>query len=314
MNPSPAPAQPAESDDREQQALDWFSRLRADNLNPDERRAFEHWLEAPANARTFAEVQLFWQQLQAPPRRARRAPPRTVARAWRGWAVAAAVLLIGGLVLLAQWPAVQRANSNVATAPGERRQVQLADGSRLTLDSASAVDVDLRGPVRKVRLVQGQMYIEVIRDGRPFVVDIDEAQVQVLGTRLSVSRGHDHNEVVLLKGNVEVSSNGDKRLLAAGQRLTFNGSRLDQVEKVDAERFLAWREGQLRVSEMPLREVLQKLADYQGTRLLLLDDQAGQKRVSGSFNLDQASTAFEALISSQQLKANHLAGQLIIVR
>lgn len=317
MNPSPAPVPPIEPGDREQQALDWFTRLRAHDFSPDERLAFELWRLDAANARCFAEVESFWQQLELPARRAHRvqkAQRREAPRAWRGWAIAASVLLVSGLVLMAQLPMLQRLNSDVATAPGERRQIQLADGSRLTLDSASAVDVDLRGPVRKVRLVQGQVFIEVIHDGRPFVVDVDDAQVQVLGTKFSVSRGLDHNEVVLLKGKVEVSSGRDTRMLAPGQRLTFSGSRLDTVEKIDAERLLAWREGQLRVRDVPLREVLQTLADYKGSRLLLLDEQAGQRRVSGSFNLDQADTALDALIRNQKLEVNDLAGQMIIVR
>lgn len=245
---------------------------------------------------------------------ANNAERRQVPRSWRGWALAASVLLVSGLVLLAQMPWLQRLSSDVATAPGERRHVQLADGSRLLLDSASAVDVDLRGPVRKVRLVQGQMYLEVIHDGRPFVVDLDDAHIQVLGTRFSVSRGHDHNDVVLLKGKVEVSSGGDKRLLAPGQRLSFSASRLGTVENVDAERLLAWRTGQLRVQDVPLREVLQKLAGYQGRRLLLLNEQTGERRVSGSFNLDRTDKALNALISTQQLRASDLAGHVIIVR
>lgn len=239
---------------------------------------------------------------------------REVRRCWRGWLIAASVLLVGGLLLLAQLPLLQRLNSDVASAPGERRLIRLADGSRLLLDSASAVDVDLRGPVRKVRLVQGQIFIEVIHDGRPFVVDIDDAQVQVLGTQFAVSRGHEHNEVVLLKGKVEVSSGDDKRLLAPGQRLSLSANRLGMVENVDAQRLLAWRTGQLQVREVALREVLETLAGYQGRRLLLLDDQAGQRRISANFNLDQADNALDALLRSQKLRASDLAGLLIIVR
>ncbi|NER66602.1 hypothetical protein G3436_25520 [Pseudomonas sp. MAFF212427] len=65
---------------------------------------------------------------------------------------------------------------------------------------------------------------------------------------------------------------------------------------------------------MPLQQVLEQLADYQGSRLILLNGAAGQRRVSGSFNLDQADTAFDALISSQKLRADALLGHWIIVR
>ncbi|MGH8383831.1 FecR family protein [Pseudomonas sp.] len=155
-----------------------------------------------------------------PGNRVHKAQRREAPHSWLGWTIAASVLLVGGLVLMMQLPYLQRLNSDVASASGERRQIQLADGSKLMLDSASAVDVDLRGPVRKVRLIQGQLFINVVHDGRPFVVEVDDAQIQVLGTRFSVSRGHEHDEVILLKGKVEVSSAfGEKRLLAPGQRL-----------------------------------------------------------------------------------------------
>ncbi|MNC76059.1 hypothetical protein D3C75_1277060 [compost metagenome] len=65
---------------------------------------------------------------------------------------------------------------------------------------------------------------------------------------------------------------------------------------------------------MPLRDVLQRLADYQGSRLLLLDEQAGRRLVSGNFNLNQAADAFAALATTEQLRTHNLAGQLIIVR
>jgi len=313
MNPSPETTSTIEPGDREQQALDWFTRVRADDLSAAEQLAFAQWHQQRENARAFAELEQFWQQLELPARRVRRAEYRPAKRPWRRLAVAACIMLVSGLLVL-QLPTLQRLNSDYATSAGERRHLRLADDTLLVLDSASAVDVDLRGPVRKIRLVQGQLFLDVSHDGRPFVVEVDGAQVQVLGTRFSVSRAKDHDEVVLLKGKVEVSNNGQKRMLDPGQRVTFNNQRLDAVQAVDAERLTAWRDGQLRVREVPLRQVLEQLAGYQGARLVLLDEQVGRRLVSGSFNLDKADNALDALAQSQDLNIHNLAGQLILVR
>ena len=68
------------------------------------------------------------------------------------------------------------------TAAGEVRQLALADGSRVTLDGGTAVDIDLAGDARRVRLYRGEVYVEVAPGGKPFVViDRDAA------TRLGVS-------------------------------------------------------------------------------------------------------------------------------
>ena len=93
-----------------------------------------------------------------------------------------------------------------------------------------------------------------------------------------------------------------------------DGERLDAPQTVDAERLLAWRDGQLRVRDVPLQQVLEQLATYKGARLVLLNEAAGQRRVSGSFNLDQADSALDALLSSQKLRADALLGHWIIVR
>lgn len=103
-------------------------------------------------------------------------------------------------------------------------------------------------------------------------------------------------------------------MLAPGQRLEVQGERVSAPETVDAERLLAWRTGQLRVREVPLQQVLQQLAGYQGKRLVLLNEQAGQRRVSGSFNLDKADSALDALVSSQQLQVHPLLGHWLIIR
>ncbi|MFF7064178.1 FecR domain-containing protein [Pseudomonas sp. NPDC008258] len=295
-----------------QQALNWFTRLRAENLGSDEFAAFEAWRLKPQNARAYAEVEQLWQTLELPAHRVRKAD-RGKAKRWPRYAAAACLVLAAGAAWLSV-PALQELGSDYATVAGERREVLLNDGSRLWLDSASSVDVDVQGATRTVRLRQGRVFAEVVHDGRPFVVHVDEAKVEVLGTRFSVSREAGGDEVVLLSGRVQVSTPSHQQLLASGQRLRVHGERVETPESVDAERLLAWRTGQLRVREVPLQQVLQQLVGYQGKRLVLLNEQAGQRRVSGSFNLDKADSALDALVSSQQLQAHVVLGHWLIIR
>lgn len=303
---------PTHTTDRARQALDWFTRLRAEDVSATERQAFAAWQALPGNAEAFAEVEALWGALELPARRVRKAGRQRRA-AWPRLATAACLLLATGIAWL-QWPALQRLGSDYATRAGERADYTLADGSRLRLDSNSAVDVRLDGATRLLHLRQGRVFLDVQHDGRPFVVEVDDAQVRVLGTRFAVARNDDSDEVLLQSGKVEVLAGTQRQLLAPGQRLSVQGSTISLPQAVDAERLLAWRDGQLRVREAPLRAVLQRLADYQGQRLVLLDDAVGQRLVSGSFNLDQADSALDALLSSQNLRAHSVAGRWLIVR
>ena len=295
----------------QQQALDWFTRLRDERLDSAEREAFEAWIQLPQNAQAYAEVEHLWRTLELPAQRVRKAE-RSRRRPWPRLAAVACLIMAAGVAWISA-PRLQGLGSDYVTAAGERREVLLGDGTRLWLDSASAVDVDLQGPMRRVWLREGRVFADVVRDGRPFVVQVDQAKVEVLGTRFSVSRSAVGDEVVLLSGRVQVSTPLQQQLLTPGQRLMVLDQQVQAPQAVDAERLLAWRSGLLQVREAPLKDVLRQLAEYQGKRLVLLDEKVGRQPVSGSFNLDRAGSALDALVSSRQLQAHTLLGHWLII-
>ena len=222
-------------------------------------------------------------------------------------------MLVAALAWL-YWPLMQRLGSELHTDSGERRSVRLADGSTLHLDSASAMNVDLRGRTRQLHLVQGQVYLEVMLDGRAMEVQVDDTRIQVFGTRLQIARHADHDELVVLSGKAAVLQGGDQRLVNAGERVTFSESRINSVEKIDARLADAWRNGQLKARNLPLSEVLERLADYRGQRVWMMNEQAAYQRISGDFDLDHPAQSLERLAADQQLRLHNLLGHWLIVR
>jgi len=309
---SPMPATQIQADPQ-QEALEWFSRLRQPGCDERERQAFGQWCQDPLNAHAYAELEACWQQLQAPPARPR---PRMlkVRSSYFGKALAALFLLVLGVLAYLYWPLMQRVACELHTDVGERRSTRLADGSTLHLDSASAMNVDLRGRTRQLHLVQGQVYLEVVLDGRAMEVQVDDARIQVFGTRLMVARHADHDELVVLNGKAMVIQGGDQRLVSTGERVTFTEARINPVQKADVKAAEAWRSGQLRASEMPLGQVIERLASYQGRRVWLMDEQTAYRRVSGDFNLDRPGETLEALAAEQHLQLYGVLGQWLIVR
>jgi transmembrane sensor len=103
---------------------------------------------------------------RAAPRKAIPARPR---RRWIGGSIAAALALTV-LGALEDWPMLLRAD--YTTGVGERRSVALADGSHVTLDSGSAIAVDLSGARRHIRLLKGAALFTVAPDrAHPFTVE-----------------------------------------------------------------------------------------------------------------------------------------------
>jgi len=309
---SPMPAKQLKPDPQ-QEALGWFSLLRQPGCDEAQRQAFAAWCQVVENAHAYAELETFWQQLQPPPARPR---PRqvTVRRNHLGKWLALVFLLGLGAAAYLYWPLLQRLASELHTDVGERRSTRLADGTTLNLDSASAINVDLRGRTRQLHLVQGQVYLEVMLDGRAMEVEVGNARIQVFGTRLQVTRHASHDELVVISGKAMVIQGGGQRLVSAGERVTFDDTRIDPVQKADLKTAFSWRTGQLKATNVPLGQVLERLAGYQGQRLWVLDEQVAHRRVSGDFNLDRAGESLQALAVAQHLQLQGVLGHWLVVR
>ena len=309
MSPTPALHPQA---DPEREALEWFSRLRHPGCDERQRQAFAAWCQAPENARAYAELEACWQQLTTTPRP--RVPLVHSRRSHAGtWLAVLFLLILAGLAY-GYWPQAQRLGSDLYTDSGERRSVRLADGTTLHLDGASALDIDLRERTRQMQLIQGQVYLEVMLDGRALQVQVDDARIEVYGSRLMLARHGTYDELVVLNGKAMVLQGGDQRMVSAGERVTFTDARIGQVSKIDVKTVDAWRNGHLLARDMPLGEVLERLAGYQGRRVWLLDEQTAQRRVSGDFDLDHPSHSLERLADEQHLRLYGVLGRWLVVR
>ena len=196
-------------DEMEATAVDWFVRLHAPDTTPEDRQAHAEWLSAnPAHREHYDAVEDAWQDLDGLELRARdeldrldlhggRRVTRQAALWFGGFATAAAVMLVAVLTLYE--PTVR-----FETAKAEQRQVSLEDGSRLHLNTASAVAVRFTSDVREVSLSKGETLFDVNHDERrPFVVRAGSSNVIAIGTRFAVYLDGDKLTVTVLEGRVD---------------------------------------------------------------------------------------------------------------
>lgn len=286
----------------------WCVRLRESDCTEAERRKFERWRQAsPEHSQAYAQAERLWAQLamavedpalQAMPEA--RLPPRrlypTARPAWFrfGWAAAALVCIaVAGHVLLSEpVPAGRR----YATAVGETRPVTLEDGSVVTLDAGSGMEVRY-GKERRVALERGTAFFEVVSDpSRPFVVVAGEGRATVLGTRFQVRIASDQPEVVLQEGAVRLDladgGAGQGVVLAPGQKAMLGDARTWQAEAADVEVLTAWRQGRLIFRDVPLADALAQMARYHPEEMRLEDPGLATLLVNGVFRAgDMASFA-----------------------
>lgn len=215
------------------------------------------------------------------------APPSRVART-----LAIAVLVTAAALLVWQDPAWR--TEQVATPADRRATVELADGSRVELDTDTRLAVSRHLRSRRVVLETGRALFDVQPSAwRPFTVEAGATQVRVLGTAFDVRRQSEEVTVTVVRGRVAVTgTDGTTTLQADGQVRTHAG-RLDAPTAVNSANATAWRQGQLVFQRAPLPEVLDEIARYSGRPVRLGDASLARLEVSGVYRTANA----EALLA-----------------
>lgn len=157
--------------------------------------------------------------------------------------------------------------TTVSTNNGQTSKVTLPDHSVVWVNSGTTLSYNSGFGLqnRDIKL-SGQAYFQVERNEKiPLVVDCNNLQVKVLGTKFDVSAYPKNKEinVVLESGSVELLSSNDKSfdyLLKPGEMARFNNLNNElKIEKADTYKFTSWKDGVLIFKNDPMPEVFEKL-------------------------------------------------------
>ena len=309
-----------------EQAIDWMVELRAATPDPALLQRVRLWLQQdPAHQQAwnrleqrlghpFAALLALDQRAPGQAAEARRLLMQPT-RSRRDVLGAMASLGLFGAALWGGWRSdtTQGWLADLHTGRGERRSFTLADGSRLSLNSASAVDVQFDAGQRLLVLRHGELLIQVARDPlRPLRVRTAQGQVQALGTRFLVSQEQDATRVVVLQHSVRASlADGQWAELQQGQAALLRNNTIERLTGEQQQR-AAWLEGRLEVLDAPLHGVIDALRPYQ-RGYIRLAPAARDLRVQGVFPLDQPQHALEALAEALPISVERYGPWLMLI-
>ncbi|MEO1720903.1 MAG: FecR domain-containing protein [Pseudomonadota bacterium] len=177
----------------------------------------------------------------------------------------------------------------------EPEGARLASGDAVTLDADSALVDESGDGNRDVQLLRGAAYFEVAPDGRPFLVSVDDVEIEVLGTAFEVAVIEDEVAVTVGEGEVEVRTDGASRQLEAGDRLTRTDDGALSVTEVDPDDVATWRRGQLIVDGMTVAQVAAVIDRRLPGQIVILDSALAEARVAGTFDLENPLNALRTL-------------------
>lgn len=321
----------------------WAEHMQGEDEAVDE-PLFRQWLAADeANGRAWQRVCAAWvafedaqgdealrrMRAQALSFRPRRAVPR-----WLPFAAAASVVLaVGGTFAVRHGLPGAAGDDGVAsptrvqmaaytTKVGQMSQVTLEDGTRLTLDTDSEVDVGFTGTARLARLVRGQAFFDVAHDrAHPFRVAVADRVITVLGTRFNMRLIDGSAQVMLVQGSIGVHRGSDPAApqgeelerLVPGQVMVAGGQGADRVTQGDAEKAISWREGTLRFDSTTIGEAAKAFNRYSSLHLVVDDPQVADMRIGGTFRTDDSAGFARITAQLHGLRVRQAAGGNIIL-
>lgn len=328
----------------EDQATEWFMRLRGGTRTPALQAEFDRWLAAdPAHEREYRAVERLWCELtpygrsdevrvlrhqavedsEAAAHRHRRGRHL---RALRSLAAGAGLVALAGLLAINQFPLQQ---ARYQTESGDRHTVYLADGSEVTLNTDTILRVDFGWRTRSVVLERGQAHFKVAHAVlRPFEVDAGSGVVRALGTAFDVYRNGEDVQVTLVEGKVEVASllalaanaprpdaaHPQKAVLKPGQQVSVTPVGVSSVRPTSIPKATAWLSGRLVFDNERLQDAAGEVNRYSPVKVVVLDRELADMRISGVFRAGRAETFVDALRASYPIDVVTAADSTLILR
>jgi len=311
-------------------AGDWLARRR-EPARPDVERAFAVWMDAdPRHRIAYQQAERDWQHSRlladrdvGRTRKLVRAPflmrhSTHVAAASLGVVV---LLGIGGVGLLRYGSPLELVSPAQAatyeTALGEIRTISLADGSQLTLDTATRVHVTLSASERKVSLERGRARFRVAPDGkRPFTVTVPGGNVVSRSTLFDVSVERGSPVVAVIEGRVDLTSTSDAashpaRTLAAGQTADLGNA---DAPRPTSPAETQWVSGMLALDGGPLGEAVAAINRYNRIQIRLAEPELARLSVTGAFQVRNPDAFARAVAATFGLGIDRTDPGVILLR
>ncbi len=194
---------------------------------------------------------------------------------------------------------IPMSNEHYQTRVGEQRVVQLADGSTATMNTDTEMTVKFTGKKRRIDLVKGEAYFAVSKDHqRPFEVVTNNGLVRAVGTEFNVALFAHSLAVDVAEGIVQLeaatSVNPVAQVLAEikhGEAVKFNrGDKQVNIETANLQRISAWKASKIYFSANTVAEAVAEYNRYIKERIVVVDNDLNDQRITGIFNLGDLDT------------------------
>jgi transmembrane sensor len=311
--------------DLDMRAADWLQRRHFWKWKDEDQAALDAWLaQSPAHEVAYWRLEAAWNDthrlaaLHRPEQE--RTPP---ARRWRllgGIAAGAAAAIVVLGVSLPSFFASHNQRS-YATALGERKTVMLGDGSRIELNTNSALRIVAGASGRSAWLDRGEAYFEIVHNAEhPFVVTVGKRRVTDLGTKFVIRRDADQLSVSLVEGRARFDAMDGAVLspvfLKPGDTIEEKNHSIIAIRRsaMELKDDLGWRHGLLVFKHATIAAAAAEFNRYNGRKIVVADAAAAHISIGGTFQSNNVAVFAEAVRDLLGLHVENRGGETVISR
>lgn len=211
------------------------------------------------------------------------------------------------------------------TGYGETATFNLPDHSVVTLNANSALsyNTDWKQQTSREVWLNGEAFFHVkkVDQGKEsslpakFIVHTSQLNVEVLGTQFNVNERHGKTTVVLNSGKVKLNSilNTEALVMEPGEYVELTANHQHFIKKVvDPEIYSSWKHQKLILDNTTLQEIAQVIEDYFGLDVIIEDQEAAQKSLTGSIPTNDLETFITVLSASTDVEIKIERNKLIL--
>jgi transmembrane sensor len=310
------------------QAVAWFTdRNDAREWNDAAQAEFDAWLaQSPKHLLAYWRVEAAWNRAgllaAVRPARGERANGNEPRR-WSLWfGRAASVVAVLSIGAMTAFYLTGERSVTYATPVGGHRQLALADGSRIELNTDTIIQVNSAGQGRQVELVQGEAFFHVKHDAsHPFVVRAGNHWLVDLGTEFFVRKDAAEMRVGLIEGRVRLesaagASHPQSAVLVPGDIALATADKVSVTKKSvrDLSDDLGWRNGNLVFHRATLAEAVMEFNRYNERKLVVADGQVAKLTFSSVFPTNGIDAFTRVAQKSMGLRVERRGEEIVISR
>lgn len=296
-----------------EEAADWLMCLSASDVSDEDRAAWAIWRNSsPERHQAWCRAELVMGKLCAvPPSLAMRTLDRPASPSRRAAVAKLAAILALAPLGWSGWRLTEQQGwtADYLSSVGECRELTLADGTQIFLNTDSAIDVHFDASQRLIHLIRGEILVQTAPDNvvpsRPLRVMTDEGRMQALGTRFSVRETSGRTFLAVLEGAVRIEPTNGKNteplVVLAGQKTDFNTQTAGAVKSVD-KTATAWTQGMLLADKMRLADFIAELGRYR-RGFIRYEPAIADLLISGTYPVGDPQRALNMLVLTYPLTA-----------